>query len=754
MPNHNVSTIRSDNQIRLLQRENELTNSIIQGASDAIYAKDLEGRYISINVAGAAFFNKPEIEIIGCTDAELLGAQAAEPISNRDKEVFETGQAVTYKSTTLFRTGSRYFSTTKSPMHDTSGKVIGLIGISRDITTEHLFEKKYKSIFDYAPFSFWEEDFSKVKLFLDELQAKGITNLKEYFQDHPEQLEKCIDLIEVRNVNRTTLEMYGVADKDAFIQKIDRNFTPNSESIFINEFVALAKGETFFQSEGSIVNLNGKQIDVQFNLNVLPGHEHDLSMVLVSIVDISDTKELNIIKDRYQSIVETQSEMICRVNPKGTILFRNHAFTRFFEFKDAGKDMRFLELFPPPELERCEKALQKLSPRTHEQICELRNYDKQGNLVWQEWSITAFYSTSGTLLGYQAVGNDITKRKIAQDALASSEARWRSVFEHADDLIMTVNAAGYILSVNDYKEIPAGDKWAGRTLHEVLSPHNATNAMHLISSVFASKKTLKTEFKLHRKQDNNIDTFGVALSPIFHGSRVITVVCIARNINETKAFEKRHREALIEGQENERMRVSQELHDGLGQLFTAIKLNLQELKESIKNKQEPHHIQQNVTVLEENIGIAFSEVKNISKNLMPDVLRQFGLQPALKDLVDKWNATVDLDIQLELVDVNKRFSADLEKAIFRMCQELINNSVRHGKAHKIYVQILNHEDSLVLMVEDDGVGFEPTQVKTGFGLRNIWSRAEVFEGHVTIDSAPNQGTVTTIEIPLKNLCLR
>ncbi|MCF8464093.1 MAG: PAS domain S-box protein [Flavobacteriales bacterium] len=747
-------SIRPEEQIRLLLRENELLNSIIQGASDSIYAKDLEGRYISINEACAAYFGKRIDEIIGRTDVELLGHFPVKKIVESDAKLFESGNSVSYENRGTFGVGNSYFSTTKSPLQDANGNLIGLIGISRDVTAARLSEEKYRFIFDNAPFSFWEEDFSQVKKFLDARKAEGVLDLKTYFLENPSQLERCIDLIEVKNVNRATLVMNGVEDKAAFIKKIHRNFTPDSESIFLNEFVALSEGKTYFQAEGSFVNVNDDTIDVQFNLNVLPGHEEDLSLVLVSIANITDTHrladELNTIKHRYQSIVEAQSEMICRISPTRKVIFRNLAFTRFFKFKDSGLETRFPSLFPPSELEKCEREMQLITARDPKRVCELRNYDQDGNLIWQEWNVTAFFGNSGTLLGYQAVGNDVTSRKLAQEALASSEARWRSIFEHADDLILTVNSEGYILSVNDYLELPKDRKWAGRTLEEVMLPENSQAAMELVNQVFATGKPIKTELRILRRQDGQYSTYGVALSPIYHGNRVITAICIARNISETKEFEKHHREALIEGQENERMRVAQELHDGLGQLFTAIKLNLQHLKSGIGKRGSSDDMNERIRALEDNIGVAITEVKNISRNLMPDVLWQFGLKPAVQDLVEKWNTTGEFEISLELVDMDIRFAPELEKALFRMCQELVNNSIRHGNASNVYVQLINHGNSIVLMVEDDGIGFDPDKTSQGFGLRNIWSRAEVFEGRVEIDSKPKKGTVTTVEIPLTN----
>ncbi|MCF8278337.1 MAG: PAS domain S-box protein [Flavobacteriales bacterium] len=745
--------LRAEEQIRLLTRENELLNSIIQGASDSIYAKDLDGRYITINEAGAAFFGLQVDDVIGKTDRDLLGEEGWKYME-RDENLYRTGKSIIYESQSVDGKKTQTFSTHKSGLFDSAGKIIGLIGVSRDVTDARLAEKKYQFIFDNAPIGFWEEDFSEVRNYIEELKAQGIDNFRRHFKRSPESLNKCIGLIKILNVNRTTVEMNAADDKASITSRLKHNFTKDSEKVFLEEFVALAEGKTKYQSEATIIDLKGNSHNLLFNLNVLPGHEDSWSLVLVSVVDVSDMRkmenELSSMKYRYQSIVEAQKEMICRVNPEGRILFSNLAFTNFFAFKTKSDNIKFVTLFPPEELDKCERELRTLSAAEPSKTLELRNYNHEGDLVWQEWSVTAFFGNSGTLLGYQAVGSDVTARKMAQEALASSEARWRTVFDHADDLIMTINSEGYILTVNDYSELPKDVKWAGRTFEDVMLPENAQASMELINHVFTTGKGLKTEFKLLKPGEPSMNTYAVSLSPIFHGKRVITVICIARNVTETKEFEKHNREALIEGQENERTRVSQELHDGLGQLFTAIKLNLQHLKSGLDELEDSSPLFERVQALEDNIGIAISEVKNISRNLMPDVLHQFGLKPAIEDMVDKWNASIENKIRLELVDVNQRFSPELEKALFRMCQELINNSVRHGNASQIYVQLINHEDSIVLMVEDDGSGFKPKTTSKGFGLRNIRSRAEVFDGRVEIDSAPGKGTVTTVEIPLNN----
>jgi PAS domain S-box-containing protein len=745
----NITGVRLEDKLKLLVRENDLLNNIIQSASDSIFAKDLEGRYITINRAGAEILGKSIDEVIGKTDAELMDEEA-QVVMSWDRKLFETGTPVEYESHRTSGKTPSYYWTSKSPLKNSTGEMIGLIGVSRDITETKTAEDKYRFIFDHAPIAFWEEDFSEVKVYLDQLKSNGVSDLKYYFETHPEEVDRCFKTVRILNVNKATIEMNGAKTKEELIPHLNQNLTPESDGLFIDELVALGNGETEFQKECSFVNRNGEILDVFFNLSVLPGHEDSLSLVLVSIVDVSDMKkmahELTSIKHRYQSIVEAQTEMICRLNPKGQVIFQNVAFSRFFEFKQQQDDARFVSLFPPDELVSCERKLESLSAVEPTSSCELKNYDRDGNLVWQEWSVTAFYGASGVLLGYQAVGTDVTERKSAQEALAASEARWRSVFNHADDLIITFNTSGYILSINDFKGLPKNAKWAGLRIEEVLRADNATKVKQLLDKVVRRGKPLKTEVDI-TSQSGGKTTFGVALSPISYGQRVISVVCIARDITETKRLEIQAKEALIEGQEQERMRVSQELHDGLGQLFTAIKFNIQQIRSNLPSNAN-ESLNESIDMLEDSIGMAFMEVKNISRNLMPDVLWQFGIKPAVEDLIEKLNSSSEITLSLEFVDMDRRFSKDLEQAMFRICQELVNNSLRHANCTNVYVQFINHGTSLVLMVEDDGAGYDMRTVSYGFGLKNIRSRMQLFDGSVEVDSGLNKGTVTTIEIPL------
>jgi len=746
------SVLKVEEQLKLLQRENSLLNSIVQGAPESIYAKDVQCRYLTINPAGAAYLGLSVDQVIGKTDEEILGEEG-KLIMGRDAMVFETKKPVVYESDLFMHGEMRQFGTSKTPLFDSNGELIGLIGVSRDITNFRSAQEKYQFIFDNAPIGFWEEDFSKVKNYLDELKASGVSDFHTYFKKNPKSLSQCIDLIRIINVNLATLRMNGTTSKKEFVRKLSRNFTPESEEIFLEEFVALAEGRTFYQSEGSFINEKGETITVQFNLNVMPGKEEDLSLVLVSVIDLTESKkiesELSSIRLRYQSIVDEQTEMICRISTKGIVTFGNRAFKDFFADQDLENGMvEFFSLYPREEVQGCKKHFKELSPQNQACVCDVRNYNKDGEMVWQSWSLSAFYSKSGTLVGYQAVGADITERRNTEEALAASESRWRSIFEQAEDLILSVNSNGLILSINDYRGLPPY-KLAGQNIKGVLSPSNYKAVKPFIDQIFNDQKALKRELKIISSGGNSY-TFNCSGTPIFYNNRVLSVTIIARDVTKEKEAEKRTQKALIEGQESERTRVSQELHDGLGQLFTAIKFNLQHLKTGIDNS-EASDINNRLKTLEENFGTAIQEVKNISRNLMPDVLQQFGLQPALEDLVISWKDASGFNMSLEMIDMDRRFDSEVEKNLFRLSQELINNSVRHSGASQIFVQVINHGETIVLMVEDDGKGYDTRSGQKGFGLKNIKSRVDLLEGNLEVDSGENSGTVTTIEIPLKKV---
>jgi len=737
-----------------LKGEYALFREIVEGLGDMVFVKDLDGHYLSVNSAFADRVGLPKEEIIGSSDREILGDRVADQVARHERELLLHGNSVEYELRYDQAVKPALFLCRKYLLRNTLGTPTAIVGISRDVTSERLAQNKYRFIFDNAPIAFWEEDFSGVKRVIDELRSKGVKDFRKHFQQHPADLQRCVEAIRITDVNLATLRMNRTVDKPRFISELKRRFTQDSSSVFTEEFIALAEGRTFYQSEASTIDVGDDRLDVLFNLNVLPGHEEDLSLVLVSIIDITQIKrtegQLNHMKELYRSVVEGQHEMICRFPPSGKVTFFNGAFQRFFGARIPDlADFIFQNLFPENASGECAHHLNELTPQQPSCTFEAHNYDTEGRMVWQHWFVIALFDKSGAVSKYQAVGSDITERKETEAQLAASEARWRSVFENAEDLIMTMNASGLILSANRPATDAYGQKIAGKLLTEVLTKEAAERTKEALQQVFEAGDRVEMDLKITGGMLNG-RVLSCVFTPIFQGGRVLSATLIARDVTESRKLENRVREALIEGQEQERKRVSRELHDGLGQLFTAVKLNMQHLKAGLGTDAKGDALAR-LELLEQNIGVAINEVKHISHNLMPEVLEQFGLQPALQDLVNSWNRSEGTTtVTLGMVDLEQEPPAHMSLALFRMAQELITNAVRHSGAKTMFLQIIDHGSSIMLTVEDDGKGFDPTMESKGLGLRNIRSRAELLEGTVDIDSTPGKGTMTTIEIPYRS----
>lgn len=200
--------------------------------------------------------------------------------------------------------------------------------------------------------------------------------------------------------------------------------------------------------------------------------------------------------------------------------------------------------------------------------------------------------------------------------------------------------------------------------------------------------------------------------------------------------------ALLEGQENERKRITQDLHDGVGQFLTAIRLRIEA---STINADERKELK---TLINETIA----EVKRISYNVMPGALVDFGLEAALKGLCDNTAKYSSLKFDFRYVrESSHTLNFEVTVAVFRIVQEGINNILKHASAQRVELHVLDKDDEIYILLKDDGKGFDVATPKhTGLGLRSMTERAKLLGGSVDIHSSSTEGTVVEARIPLVN----
>jgi hypothetical protein len=184
-------------------------------------------------------------------------------------------------------------------------------------------------------------------------------------------------------------------------------------------------------------------------------------------------------------------------------------------------------------------------------------------------------------------------------------------------------------------------------------------------------------------------------------------------------------------------------------MLSAVKLNMAGLEKQMvsTNSGQADLLHNAMSLLDESV----KEIRTISHSMMPNVLISAGLAKAVRNFVDSLASSGQLKIDLHISGLDQRLDPAIETVIYRVMQEIVNNIIKHAKASNISIQLLRFDNEITLMIEDNGVGFNVTEVMAkegGLGLKNIISRVEYLKGKVHFDSHLGRGTTVSIDIPL------
>lgn len=218
---------------------------------------------------------------------------------------------------------------------------------------------------------------------------------------------------------------------------------------------------------------------------------------------------------------------------------------------------------------------------------------------------------------------------------------------------------------------------------------------------------------------------------------------IQRNRSENRLLN-----AIIQTEEKERKRFAKDMHDGIGPLLSTAKMSVSALLKNNTTK--------NDTEILKNVGLvideAISSIKEISDNLVPHVLTNFGLVSAIRNFTNKINQTQSINIDFSSDVKNIRFEGNSEVILYRITCELINNTIKHAKAKKITINLSKHRSTLTIQYADDGIGFLQDGINKentkGMGLSNISSRIKSIHGVFILNSTPEEGTNALIKVKI------
>ncbi len=225
------------------------------------------------------------------------------------------------------------------------------------------------------------------------------------------------------------------------------------------------------------------------------------------------------------------------------------------------------------------------------------------------------------------------------------------------------------------------------------------------------------------------------------------ILLIYRNhINRLRARQRKQIVAAIETQEQERKRISRDLHDDIGTKLSALKLFISALdsKARVSGNEE---IVSLARISDQFIKEAVGDLRHLLMNLSPLILEEFGYAVAMETLAGKINETRLINFELNIFGFPTRLEKSYELALYRISQELVNNVLKHANAKNISLQVLRRDQQIILIMEDNGRGFVFSDHKDGYGLRNLDTRTKLLGGELNIESTPGTGTTVRIEIP-------
>ncbi len=226
---------------------------------------------------------------------------------------------------------------------------------------------------------------------------------------------------------------------------------------------------------------------------------------------------------------------------------------------------------------------------------------------------------------------------------------------------------------------------------------------------------------------------------------------LARVAESERRF-RRIARGVLRLQEEERARISRDLHDGIGQLLTALKIQLELLEQAAASAPD---LSARIAGVRELAETALAEVRQLSHVLRPQMLDELGLEPTLRWLARTFQDRTGIEVDLSLGGVERRSDPDVETLVYRLVQEALTNVARHSGARAVSVKLERRPERLSVRIEDHGTGFHAGELlsardeERGFGLRAMRDRVEFVNGRFSLRSAPGEGTVIEAEIPLR-----
>ena len=355
------------------------------------------------------------------------------------------------------------------------------------------------------------------------------------------------------------------------------------------------------------------------------------------------------------------------------------------------------------------------------------------------------------------------EKQSLEDRIRRSRQLYRTIVETAHDMIWMLDPEGKLTFVNKSGEEASGYKASeliGQSFELFLHPEDLTKAREGFQRILKGQ-SYSDEIRIHSKE-GKVFRLSVNMIPLCSEGRVIGTVSFGRDVTQEKHVEGALRESekqlrhlssqLLTAQETERRRISQELHDELGQALTLMKIRLRSIEKELGKKQAT--VRKECQDILQYIDQIIENVRRLSRDLSPSILEDLGLTAAIRWLTDNLKKNDSIQVSLEIPDLDDLFAQDRQIIIYRLLQEALTNIAKHAHAKNVSVIAKRHDGRVSFFIHDDGKGFDMARPamrelpERGLGLAIMDERARMLDGSLEIWSQEGKGTRITLSIPI------
>jgi len=469
-------------------------------------------------------------------------------------------------------------------------------------------------------------------------------------------------------------------------------------------------------------------------------------------------------EERFRMLVSgIQDYAIIRLDLEGNITTWNRGAESVFGYTDreiVGKPL--YQLFDEGDRDRPARHLNTARSTGHVRD-ECQQIQKDGTVFWSTLDLTLLKTADGQARGYALITRDITERRRQQEEIEERNAQLDAFFSNAPVGLAIIDKNLRFQRINSPFSRLNGlslEENRGLNVRDVTSEIRVQLESMIQRVVDTGVPILNREIRGQAPPNSNTASWWLkSFFPISQEDGSVTQIgAIAQDITQLKKAENTVRwlsGRLLQSRDDERRRLARDLHDSLGQILTAVKMNLSYLsRDSVHLDERGHNA---VTESRDLIDTCIKEVRTLSHLLHPPMLDEVGLLPAIRWFVNGFSQRSGIDVKLDLPLTMRRFPIELEIAVFRAVQESLTNVHRHSGSPTATVRLNAQNGEIMLEVSDQGCGIPPQklaarqeQVMIGIGILGMRERMRQLGGQIEISSA-NKGTSVYVKLPMKEV---